>query len=307
MNQQRFDRLTAALARTRRVLASFDALGDVAPFADGQRAVLILCAPDRFAAIAFSLGPGIESIGAMTATAALDFLAAREFDACVIDHSSAGRDVNHFLETARAEGILHGVPTVVLGGVSLEPLLLEAGATAVVGPESLGLRVLPLAAAARTARLARREMSALRDIAVRPGVSGLSGRELFEAHLADILANGEGPMGVALISIEGPVAAMATVSRLVRVLTRAEDVAAEIAPGRVALLLPGADGGDAQRVGNRLVAVAENSMVLDPATGEAVRPKASRIGLALAGFSSVSEVLAALDRRIGEALRDRAA
>ena len=300
MNMKRFDRLTAALARTRRVM---NHLGHGAPSRmtarAGARIVLVLCAPARFSAIAFALGPDVEPIGAMTTNAAIDFLGSRDFDACVVDQATLQDATLRFIEDTRRIGIHHALPIIVLGMTPNEPFLLEAGANAVVGPEALGLRVLPLAAAARTARLAREEMRRLRDEVVDQTPSGLSGPRVFEAHVQDVLLNAEDETAaIVALDIDGPLAAVVSAAGLVRVLTRAEDICTSILPNRIAVIAAGAEGNGVQRLADRLVAIIESSMMLDPETGAAVRPRASAIALPLAGFISVDEVLDTLQKRM---------
>ena len=299
MNLQRFDRLTASLARTRRVLAAFGHAPETPVARGGERLVLVLCAPHRFAAIAFALGRDVEPIGAMTATAALDFLGAREFDACVLDHASIGGEAPRFVEDMRRIGRHAGVPLVVLGLTPNEPFLLELGADTIVGPEALGLRVLPLAAAARTARLARTEMRVSRDVVIDPMPCGLSGPRLFAAHVTDVLLGGEDKStAIVVVDVEGPAAAVTSAAGLIRTLTRAEDICCALSDHRVVVIAAGAEGAGMQILADRLVAVIESSMLLDPETGEAVRPRATALALPLAGFVSVDEVLDTLDRRI---------
>lgn len=304
MTTDRLSVLEAAIRRTRDVLAAHGLTPPPATAATGPLSVILLCRGGRLGKLAAAIGPQSETLCALSAPVAIEFLLSGAYDAFVVDADSLGADAQAAVSEARRHSSLSDVPVLVVTATGAN--LAEPGATAVTLAD-LSSRLHETASAARRVGELRRELRDLKRQVIGRTASGLSNRDAFIAHIAHVLRHGEAPVAVGILRTRMPrdgAVPSDLISRPIAALlgsvTRAEDAIAEIAPGTFALLFPGAQPHHAERVVTRLAAVVENSALL-AADGSVVQPKVDHAEVAIAGMASVDAVWHSLETKLAAA------
>jgi GGDEF domain-containing protein len=305
MTADRLSVLQAAVRRTRHVLTAHG-LAPPPPAAEtGPFSVILLCRGGRLGKLAAAVGPKSETLCALSVSVAIEFLLSGTYDVLVIDAESLGADAQTAVGEVRRHTSLSDVPILIV--TSSGTAFAAQGVTARVALPDLSARLHEVANAARHVGQLRRELRELKRHVVGHTASGLSNRNAFTAHIAYALGNAEAPVAIGVMRMRMPgdgAAPPAIVSRpiaaLLGTVTRAEDVIAEIAPGTFALLFPGAQPHDAERVVARLAAVVENSALL-AADGSVVQPKVDHAEVAIAGMASVDAVWHSLEEKLAAA------
>jgi hypothetical protein len=263
---------------------------------DGPLAAILLCRGGRLGALAQAAGRGVEALCAFSTPIAIEFLQAGAYDALVVDAPSLGPGADRAVEEVRRIGALADLPVVVVDGERAEGSSPGAFAT---GLDGLAATLAERGRAYRRLRASRRELRALKRAAA-AGPSGLPDGAFLTANLRHALAARERGLTLGLLAIEAeggepPANLRRAVGDLLAMLTRAEDVAAEIAPGRFGLVFVAADPEHAERLMTRLAGVVQNSAVL-ASDGRVIRASVRISAQPLGAATDAGSVVEALAR-----------
>jgi hypothetical protein len=258
--------LEAAARRTGVVLSArgIDPAASMPP--DGPLAAILLCRAGRLAMLASALGSDVKALCALSISGALEYAASGTFDALVIDAPSLGVEAGTAVEEARRRANLTDLPLIVVVSEAERGWFGPGDAEALVSIDEVSSGVHALGREFRRLRRLKRELRAAKVLSFPETGSGLPGRDLLAAHVAEVLATGEAPVTLGAVRVSAPGGSADEILRptagLIQSVTRSEDVIADLGAGAFGLLFPGAEPGPAARVVARVAGVVQNSAVV---------------------------------------------
>jgi GGDEF domain-containing protein len=287
MSAIRLATLEAAARRTRAVLAARGLGPGAPPAAEAPLSAVLLCRAGRLAMLASALGSDVKALCALAVSGALEYAAAGTFDAFVIDAPSLGVEAGTAVEEARRRANIVDLPLIVVVSEAERGWFGAGDAEALVAIEDVSASVHALGGEFRRLRRLKQELRTAKALTYPDTASGLPGRDLFAAHIGEVIAHSEKPVTLGALRVTAPSGSADDILRpaaaLIQSVTRSEDVIAEMGSGTFGLLFPGAEPGAAGRVVARVAGVVQNSAVL--AGGSVIQPVVEHAALPVEGPS----------------------